>query len=268
MKKINYYKDELKDSFTTPLENPRVIDENYKYIHKNIFYKIASFVAYRIIAVPLSYLYLKLKFHLTFKNKKVLKGYKKKGIYIYGNHTQQLADAFIPTHLTRPTKPYVIVHPDNVSLKVIGRAVPMLGALPLPDNIKATKNFLKAIEIINKKGSPIMIYPEAKIWPYYTKIRPFVSNSFKYPVKSNSPTFCITTTYHKRKNPNKVKLIVYVDGPFYPDSSLSLKEQEKDLRNKVYNQMVERAKTSDCELIQYVKIQEDSEILNEQTKEK
>ena len=256
--KINYYKDELLDAFTTPLENPRVIDENYKYIHKNIFYKLASGFIYRIIALPLSRIYLKHKFHLSFKNKKVLKKYRKKGIFIYGNHTQQLADAFVPAHLMYPIKPYVIVHPDNVSLPVIGKAVPMLGALPLPSNIKATKNFIKAIETINQKGKPIMIYPEAKIWPYYTKIRPFVSNSFKYPVKSQSPTFAITTTYQKRRNPKKVKITVYVDGPFYPNPDLPIKEQEKDLRDKVYSAMTERAKNSNYELIKSVKIDDNN----------
>lgn len=254
--KIMYYKDELKDSFTTPLETPKKIDENYKYIHKNIFYKIGSFILYRFIALPISFIFLKIKFHLKYKNKKVLKGYKNKGIFIYGNHTQQFLDPFTPAHLLYPIKPYVIVHPDNVSLKVIGSCMPMLGALPLPDNIKATKNFISCIEYYNKKGNPIAIYPEAKIWPYYTKIRPFVSSSFKYPVKTNSPTFTMTTTYQKRKNPNKVKVIIYVDGPFYPDDNLTNKEKEQNLRDKVYNQMVERSKENTVEMIQYVKIEE------------
>lgn len=257
--KIYYYKDELNDSFTEPLKNPKVIDENYKYVHKNIFYRFASFILYRFVALPISYLYLKCKFHLSYKNKKAIKKFRNKGIFIYGNHTQQFLDPFSPAHLTFPTKPYIIAHPDNVSLKVIGKCMPMLGALPLPSNIKATKNFIYCINYLNKKGKPIMIYPEAKIWPYYTKIRPFISSSFNYPVKTNSPVFAMTTTYQKRKNPKKVKVTIYVDGPFYSDENLTNnKDKEQNLRDKVYNQMVERTKNNNVEFIKYKKIDENN----------
>lgn len=49
-------------------------------------------------------------------------------------------------------------------------------------------------------------------------------------------------------------MITYIDGPFYYDKSLSNKESEIDLRNRVYEKMCERAKTSTYEyMYHYVK---------------
>jgi len=114
------------------------------------------------------------------------------------------------------------------------------------------KNFLNYIEYRTNKKNSITIYPEAHIWPYYTKIRPFKSVSFKYPVKLNKPVFCITNTYQKRNN-NKVQIVSYIDGPFYRNESLQLKEAQEELRNRIYNTMVERSKNNNVEVILYKK---------------
>ena len=121
-------------------------------------------------------------------------------------------------------------------------------------NKETMKNFLKTIEIRIKQGYSITIFPEAHIWPYYTKIRPFKSVSFKYPVKLETPVFCMTNTYQcYGKNNEKVRIVSYIDGPFFSDKELNLKEQQEDLRNKVYDVMVERSKNSNIEVIKYQK---------------
>ena len=70
----------------------------------------------------------------------------------------------------------------------------------------------------------------------------------------NKPAFCITNTYqvYGRKN-NKIKIVSYIDGPFYADSNLNKKQAQKDLRNRIYEQMVERSKNSNIEYIKYIK---------------
>ena len=137
----------------------------------------------------------------------------------------------------------------------------MLGAIPIPSEIKAMKNFLEIIEEKIKKDNSITIYPEAHIWPYYTKIRPFKAVSFKYPVKLNAPAYCITNTYQSYgKNNKKIKMVSYVDGPFYPNEALPIKERQQDLRDRVYNKMVERSKNSNVEHIKYVKLEDGEKI--------
>lgn len=173
---------------------------------------------------------------------------------MYGNHTLMGGDAFIPNLVNLPKKTYTIVHPDNVSKRGTKNFLLMNGAMPLPGTTKATKKFLEAIEKRVVQNNVIMIYPEAHIWPFYTKIRPFKSISFKYPVKLNEPVFAITNTFHKRKFSKNPKVITYIDGPFHPNTQLSPKEQEQDLRDRVYNQMVERSKLNTYEFAKYVKI--------------
>ncbi len=251
--KIIYYSDELNDEFSSAKITAKEIGDDYVYVHTSFFKKITHFFWYRIIALPIATVYLKLSFHHTIKNRSVLKPYKKTGYFLFGNHTQDIADALIPTLTVFPKRAYVIVHPNNVSMPFLGRVTPSMGALPLPDTKKASRNFLHAIDQRYSENNCIMIYPEAHIWPYYTKIRPFSEDSFYYPLKHNAPVFCFTNTYQKRRFSKKPKIVTYVDGPFFPSSDASARAARKQLRDAVYGCMTERAKNSSVEYIQYKK---------------
>ena len=254
MNKIIYYEDELNDEFSKSSIEPRIIDEKYKYVHKNPLWNLCSFVLQNILSVPIKILYAKIKFRIKYIGKEKIKPYKNEGYFIYGNHTQPFADTFIPSIPMYPKRNFLIVNPVNISLKGTGTLVEMLGAMPIPSNKSAMKNFLEAIKQKTNKGYAITIYPEAHIWPYYTKIRPFKDVSFKYPVQLEKPAFCITNTYQSYgKNNKKIKIVSYIDGPFYPNKELTLKEQQKELRNKIYNCMEERSKNSNIEHIKYIK---------------
>lgn len=252
-RKTIYYTDELNDEFSKATITPKKIDASYVYCHNSIFKKITHFFWYRIIAAPLAFVYTKRKFAHKAVGAHKLGQCRETGYFLYGNHTQDIADALIPNMMDFRRDKYFIVHPNNVSMPFLGRITPSLGAIPLPDGLAAYKNFLEAIEtrIDEKRG--IVIYPEAHIWPYYTKIRPFSDVSFAYPIKLGVPVFCFTNTYHKRKFSREPKIITYVDGPFYADDSLPAREMRKDLRDRVYTVMCERAKLSDFEKIKYVK---------------
>ncbi len=203
--------------------------------------------------MPIAFVYTKLVFAHKVIGAEKLKPYRKTGIFIYGNHTQDIGDALIPNMMSARQDKYVIVHPNNVSIPYIGRITPSLGALPLPDDRIAYQNFMKAIKRRIAEGKAIVIYPEAHIWPYYTKIRPFTDVSFHYPINYNSPVFCFTNTYQKRKCSKKPRIVTYVDGPFLPNESIPPKERRKDLRDRVYECMCERAKLSTVVKIQYIK---------------
>ena len=43
-KQVYYYKDELNDEFSGAEITPRIINENYKYIHKNPLWDFCSFL--------------------------------------------------------------------------------------------------------------------------------------------------------------------------------------------------------------------------------
>ncbi len=232
---------------------PRRIDGSYQYCHDSLFKRFTHFFWYRVVATPIGYLYLKATFHHKVIGREKLKPFAKKAYVIYGNHTQDIGDALIPTMLNFPKDDYVIVHPNNVSMPVLGKITPSLGALPLPDDMAAHRNFLKAVERRLSENHALVIYPEAHIWPYYTGIRPFTDKSFHYPVKFGVPTFCFTNTYRSRPGSREPQIVTYIDGPFYPDEGIPMTERKKNLRDKVYACMCSRAENSNVEVIQYIK---------------
>ena len=169
------------------------------------------------------------------------------------SHTQDIGDAFIPNTLNTSKDKYIIVHPNNVSIKGIGDVANSLGGIPLPDDREAYANFLKAIDRRIKEKKAVVIYPEAHIWPYYTGIRPFPDASFHYPIKLGVPVFCFTNTYQKSRCSREPKIVTYVEGPFDPNKDLPLKEQRTDLRDRVYAAMKKNAERSTVETIKYIK---------------
>lgn len=256
--KTVYYTDEHNDEFSAAVIEPKTIDETWDYAPEGRWWQAKHFIAYRLIAMPLAYAYCKLALHSTFRNLNVLKEAQGKGCFVYGTHTQEIADAFLPNLALCPRQVYVIVHPNNVSMPVLGRVTPYLGALPLPSNLKAMRNFKDALKKRTEEGCCVLVYPEAHIWPYYTGIRDFPATSMKYPVELQAPSFAMTTTYRRRRFGRKPRTVTYLDGPFYPDESLSPREQARDLRDRIHAAMVMRSRESDCEYIRYVKKERES----------
>ena len=161
-----------------------------------------------------------------------------------------MGDAFNPIVGLFPNKPYIIVSPSNLGIPIIGRLLPMLGALPIPDGIHQMKKFIECVNI-RSKTNPIIIFPEAHVWPYSTFIRDFKETSFEFPVINNVPSFTMTTTYQKGKK--KPKITIYFDGPFFPDNLDTKKQKIKNLRDKVYNSLVKNSKNSTYDYIIYKK---------------
>lgn len=250
--RIIYYENELEDEFSKTVITPKKIDGGYKYLG-GPFRKLGRLFWYYIVAKPIAYIFLKAKFGHRIVNKECLKEAKDTGYFLYGNHTNPMADALIPTMLTHPRGAYVIVHPANVSMPVLGKLTPTLGALPLPDNKEASRNFTYSLDKLMRKKSCIAIYPEAHIWPYYTGIRNYDDAAFRYPVKYQVPVYAFTNTYQRRIYRKTPRMVTYVDGPFYPEKELSVKEQRIKLHQQVMKSMKMYCKKSNIELIKYIR---------------
>lgn len=250
--KVIYYQDELNDEFSGSSVKAKPISPKYKYISKNPIYNFFGFIAYRIIATPIAFMYKWFR-GVKYVNKKALKKFKGKGYFVYANHTNRTSDVLSPHIISFPTKTYTVVASENMNIPGIWGATKMLGALPLPSTLEGTRNFVNAMEKRLVQGHPVLIYPEAHIWPYYTGVRPYKSAAFRYPVKFQDASFCYTTTYQQNGKKKKPKIVIYIDGPFYPNKNLDIKAQQEDLRNRIYNCMVERSKNSDYKYYDYVK---------------
>lgn len=251
--KVRYYVDELNDDFSKARRKTLYIGGDYNYVKKGFLNNLAAFFVYRIVMVPVAFLYVKIILRQKTVGRKNLKKVKKGGYFTYSNHALTIGDAFIPNIINLPKRTYTVVHPDNISVKGLQRFLEYNGAMPLPASFSATKNFVEAIKLRINSGCAVEIYPEAHLWPYYTGIRPFTAKSLYYPVNLNVPIFAVTNTFKRSRFFKKPKVITYVDGLFYPNENLSVKERERDLRNKIYDAMQSRAKENDYEYIKYVK---------------
>lgn len=236
--KTIYYVDELHDDFSATKElDEKSIDARYNYFRlNNIFIRLWANFLYYIIVKPLVFLAMKIYFRYKVVNKKALKKKGKRGFFIYGNHTNYLPDAAMNS-LVHARRNYVIVGSQTVNIRGIGALVQDLGAIPLGSTLEAKAHFFECINKKLKEKASITIYPEAHIWPYYTKVRPFVKDSFIYPVDDNIPVFSGTTCYQKRKHHVRPRIIYVIDGPFYPDPTLTKAENAQKLRDEVYNAM-------------------------------
>lgn len=222
----------------------------YRWIRKDFLSRILSALIYGA-ALILSALGCKVYFHLKIKGAKVLRKAASSGCFLYGNHTQPVGDVFLPALAAFPRRIYTVVSPANMSLPVIGRLLPYLGALPLTDDLRGMKAFYQAVAFRIKQKHPVVIYPEGHVWDYDTKIRPFSSSSFKLPVKLNVPVYSFTTTYHKRVLTKRPAVTLYVDGPFYPTGN-TMAEQAESLKTAVLGAMTNRSKESNTEYISYI----------------
>lgn len=242
MKRRTYYYHDLKnDDFAATNIKQIELPDDYKYVDRNIFYRAGELII-RCIACPIVFLILKIVYLQRIKNRKALKSAKGSCFFIFGNHTDYMLDAFNPTILSFPRWSHIIANPDAVSINGLGTIVKMLGVVPIPTSIKGMKNYMQGINKLIEMKRVIAIYPEAHIWPYYTDIRPFGTASFHYAADAGAPCFTYTNIYQQRKFKliKRPKVVTYVDGPFYPDISLSKADRIKKLRNEIYNAMKSR----------------------------
>ena len=248
-----YYSDELNDEFSGIKRDTVTVDQNYRYIHTNLIWKMGSFFVYRIIMTPVAFLFMKIKFHMQIKNRRVLRQHAREGYFMFGNHTQVPGDGYIPTVCSFPKKDIVIVNADNISMRGTRTFMEMIGAYPLPTKMDGMTHFMSGLKYHVGNHRSIVIYPEAHIWPYYTDIRPFKDSAFAYPVMFKKPTYSFTVTYQKRKCSTIPRITTYVDGPFYADSNLPRREAQHKLRDEVYETMKKRSENSNYEYVQYIK---------------
>ncbi|MDD4125030.1 MAG: 1-acyl-sn-glycerol-3-phosphate acyltransferase, partial [Eubacteriales bacterium] len=219
MKKTIYYDDALNDDFAFSKDKitPKKLGPDYKYIRRNLLWQTTEFLLYRFVATPLLYMFCIFAFGLKVKNSKAIRKLKT-GCFLYANHTNGIADSYIPTLVSFPKRSRIITASDSVSIPYISGLVQMLGAVALPDTPEGARKFLKALRHYINKKQTLMIYPEAHIWPFYNRIRPFTEESFSYPIRLGVPAVAVTVVYRRRKLFKKLPplVTVFVSDPIYP----------------------------------------------------
>lgn len=258
--RVFYYTSEEDDPIKTEEQEKKIkvtLPEGYEYIPKNPFVRMYSsilFRCFRLFGRFYEYKYWGMKIY----GREKLKEVKGSGYVIYANHTNPFHDVFGPAMVANK-RIFTIISPVNLKIPGIGKYLPMIGGIPLGTNDAEKKAMNEAVDIrLKKQKKCLVIYPEAHVWPYATKIRKFPAGgkSFKYAVRNDLPVFAMITTYHKskKKNQERPRIDAYLDGPFYPNKELSVEEQQNELAKKVYDSMVKWSEKNTYEYFVYKKV--------------
>lgn len=243
------------DDFERSADQDYRLPDGYKWVRTDPLARFLSGLIYGL-AILFGGLYCRLFLHMRVKGKQKIKGIRD-GFFIYGNHTQPVGDVFIPALCALPRRIYTVVSTANYGIPIIGRLLPFLGALPIVSSAHGIRELQKAMEHHLEAGHPIVIYPEAHVWKYYTQIRPFPDTSFKFPVRFHKPVFTMTVTYRKSKRFKRPIMDVYLDGPFIPRGTTA-KEQAASLHQQACHAMQERSRASTYSYITYKPLPSDS----------
>lgn len=247
----------FEDDFVSTADQNHELPKDYSYLDEKRSQKIARAVLHAV-AYPPARLYLAAKLDWRTENRNVLRKIDT-GAVIFCNHTQPIGDALAPLVLAFPRRAFVVASPANLGIPLLGKMLPLLGALPVPSTIAGMKRFRAAVAKRLDEGAFVFVYPEAHVWPWYTGIRPLPDASFAFAIDNNVPAYCLTSTYQARRFRAKPRLTAIVDGPFdMPEHSR--KKARSALRDEIEGCMRRRAaERSTCSYVVYK--QEDTEAI-------
>ena len=259
--RVIYYRDERNDDFSGFNIKVRPLGDGFQYLRTGWLFKTFEALFYYGVMIPVVYMLEKVYCHQKFANRKVLKQAKKDGCFLVSNHTQVQSDSYIGPLATYPKKCFIISNPDVLSIRGMRLGMQAYGVIPLGSNLEEKKAFLNCVETRLKEGKAVIVYPEAHVWPYYTKIRPFDYQAFWYLSKQKKPMFVLTNCYQKRRFSKRPQIVTYADGPFYPRTDVSEIEAAEELRDIAYETMCKRTREhSTYEYIKYVKEEPQSSV--------
>ena len=257
MSKVYKYKSFDEDVVTTSGQDYQ-LPEDYRYIRDRWWERLWSAMVYGFFS-QVARFWLRWGLHARFVGrKKLLRAPRDKGFFVYGNHTQEFGDPMIALALGfRPVKRRIraLCAPSNLGVPGIGPLIPYLGGIPIAPGRDGLQETEKAVSWCCNNAQPVVIFPEAHVWPWYTGIRPFSSASFHYPVQENLPVFAMTVTYQKRRRGSRPRTTIYIDGPWIPDPALPEREQKKTLCETVRLAMEVRSESSTCTYAEYRKVE-------------
>ena len=209
------------------------INDNYKYISKNIFFNFFSNVIYFAIA-PILIIFDRVFFGYKIINKKNI--VKNGGFVSISNHIHQMDCTFIGL-VYYPHRVYYPTLASNFKIPVIRHIIKMLYAIPIPKKDNQKEKFYSDLNSVLKKGKIVQMYPEGSLWPYYDKIRDFKYGAFKIAVEADVPIQPIRFKYVNKWYKRKPTIICEVLKPIYPNKKLKKEERISDLRDRSLKEM-------------------------------
>lgn len=217
------------------------IDDEFDFVNDNFIFNTFSNLLY-LIAYPLLIIINKFFFGFKIEGKENLENIDC-GKVTLSNHVHPM-DCTMVGLVNAPKKTFYTSLETNFKIPIVRKIIKLLNTVPIPQDIKYTKNFMSSIDSILNDGKTVHFYPEGSLWPYYTKIRHFKNGAFDFAVRNNVPIVPMVFKFNKQKRlldilKPKTTITLVVKEPIYPNKLLPKKEAILDLKEKAYNAMCE-----------------------------
>ncbi|MBQ0008675.1 MAG: 1-acyl-sn-glycerol-3-phosphate acyltransferase [Firmicutes bacterium] len=255
---IIYWHDELHDDFDQILSKRPPLKPGYNFIRNNHFANFFGNILYYGIALPILAVFSYLT-GMKVKGRKNLKAVKKTGAIIYSNHVSVPDTYKMASPVCFGKRVNILGYTDSLTVPVLKNVVRQLGFLPLPlgpdpENKAALIEAMRYY--VHKKHQFVLIYPEAHIWPYYTKIRNFKVQTMKYPAILDAPVLPIVTCWRKVWWCKRPKQTVKIGTAIWPKLELTQDENIQYLYDECLSQMRALSESEkQFEYIKYIKVE-------------
>lgn len=224
-------------------EQKREIVENYIKNKDKISYKIKNKIA-RVIINAVSCVQNKETQVIGIENIKDIKT----GAIITSNHFNPLDSTVVQTAMKKVGKNriYIVGQEENLAMQgFIGFIMNYADIIPISSQISyMKKGFPELIKNRLQKNDYILIYPEQEMWFNYKKPRRLKQGAYYFAAKNNVPIIsCFVEMQEKNEKDNnefyKVKYIIHILPPIYPEKGKTIKENSITMMKKDYKQKQE-----------------------------
>ena len=167
-----------------------------------------------------------------------------------------LSNHYNPTDSTRPRliayamgkrrKFHVVIQQTNVFMTgLFGFLMKNANTMPVSSSLEyMNKNFTPALRTVLERGDLVLIYPEQEMWFNYKRPREYRDGAFHFAAQFAVP---VIPTFTEMRNVEgeydesgflKVKHIIHVMPPIYPDKNLSVRENRAAMKKAEYEARV------------------------------
>lgn len=219
------------------------IDKNYKFRIKNPIAKFFANLFYCFAALVIPFI-VYLAHGVRFRGRRNLRSLKNTGAVAITNHVLYL-DCMMIAQAVFPKKLYFQVLENNMKLPGVRFFMKACGCMPIPRKQSAKRVYVEETDKILKDEKKFVgIYPEAALWPYYTKIRKFKPGAFHFAVKDDVPIIPVIINFRAPRGIQKwfnmkVRYVtVHIGKPIYANKDLPFNESVTELMERSHNIMV------------------------------
>lgn len=173
----------------------------------------------------------------------------KQGAIITSNHFNPVENTAIRllSQKMKRGKLYIVSQDTNLAMKgIFGFFMNYVDVIPISKDMDYMKNHFDYLlhEALFKKGQNVLIYPEEEMWFNYRKPRPPKRGAYYYAAKHGVPVIpCFMEIRELQKMEracfHKVRYILHVLEPIFPDPDLSVRQNSLWMAKTDYRQKIE-----------------------------